>query len=571
MIKIFLTYFIMNLESIQTRINSIKRIRKFDEKDYLSILDDFDKIYNNKKNSYFNFEDLNYILDKKENFRLYLIENLFRIANEKAKNEDYDNSLEVIKKLKKIMKSSENEYLNNIEKINSFCLFKKKLLEGIKMIEKKEFKNAIKYYKNLIQLTKDFTQIEIYKRYLITAKNEFIQNILNENINLLHQKKYDEIIKKCEEILNEFQYESKLKNIINETKKLYKKTLEEKIEENLNKNKICFNEMKKYQSLIEMENTNENKINEFEEKIIQISNSKNNNINKISLKKINININNINSSLISLDIINKYLEQIKYLNEGNLSEDLEKDIKNQIENYNNEIYKNNIDIKEWLIINKEKITNSNFRGNIFAIFNIINKNISGYNIRPIQLISLLFLTKNEPKLGGIFLQINTGEGKSLIIQFLAAYLSLLNNKVDIISSSIILANRDAENEDIIKFYSELNLTVGCASKDEYDKNIVYGDTQEFEAGILRDEFKKKNIRNHRTFDCVIIDEVDSISLDNIITMTQLTENFPGRSSFYFFYYQILICYCNLINEITEYNLNFSNNQNEFKTFIKKIF
>ena len=67
-----------------------------------------------------------------------------------------------------------------------------------------------------------------------------------------------------------------------------------------------------------------------------------------------------------------------------------------------------------------------------------------------------------------------------------------------------------------------------------DKNIVYGDTQEFEAGILRDEFKKKNIRNHRTFDCVIIDEVDSISLDNIITMNQLTENFPVEVHFIFF-------------------------------------
>ena len=80
----------MSLESIQTRINLIKKIRKFDEKDYLSILDDFDKVYNNKKKSYFNFQDLNYILNQKENFRLFLVENLFRIANEKAKNEEFE-------------------------------------------------------------------------------------------------------------------------------------------------------------------------------------------------------------------------------------------------------------------------------------------------------------------------------------------------------------------------------------------------------------------------------------------------------------------------------------------------
>ena len=113
------------MKSIQTRIKIFKQIRKFDEKDYLSILDDFDKVYNNKKNSIFNFQDLNYILNEKENFRLFLVDNLFRIANEKAKNEDYDNSLEEIKKLNKIIKNSENEHLNKIEKLNSFCLFKK--------------------------------------------------------------------------------------------------------------------------------------------------------------------------------------------------------------------------------------------------------------------------------------------------------------------------------------------------------------------------------------------------------------------------------------------------------------
>ena len=89
------------------------------------------------------------------------------------------------------------------------------------------------------------------------------------------------------------------------------------------------------------------------------------------------------------------------------------------------------------------------------------------------------MTKNEPKLGGIFLQINTGEGKALIIQFLAAYLALLGNKVDIISSSSILADRDAEDENIINFYLGLGLTSGCASKDEYDKIIVYGDYPKF--------------------------------------------------------------------------------------------
>lgn len=36
------------------------------------------------------------------------------------------------------------------------------------------------------------------------------------------------------------------------------------------------------------------------------------------------------------------------------------------------------------------------------------------------------------------------------------------------------------------------------------------------------------------FDCIIVIEFDSINLDNIINMTQLTDIFPGRSFFYFF-------------------------------------
>ena len=267
------------------------------------------------------------------------------------------------------------------------------------------------------------------------------------------------------------------------------------------------------------------------------------------------------------------MELIKYINEGKLSEALENDIKTQINNYNKEIENKHNEFKQWVLNNQNNIKNINFRGNIFAVFNKINKKITGFDIRPIQLISLLFLTKNEPKLGGIFLQINTGEGKSLIIQFLAAYLALLGNKVDIITSSTVLANRDAEDKNIIEFYQNLDLSVGCASKNQYASNIVYGDTQNFEAGILREEFKEKEIRKNRPFDCVIIDEVDSISLDNIITMTQLTDSFPGRSCFYFFYYQLLMLYCNIINELPNYTGKsqeyYLKKPDEFKEIIEK--
>ena len=133
------------------------------------------------------------------------------------------------------------------------------------------------------------------------------------------------------------------------------------------------------------------------------------------------------------------LELINEINEVKLDQKLEEDLKSQIINYNNEPNAINVNANIWISSNKNNIKKNSFRGKVYSLFNSINKKITGYDIRPIQLISLLLLTKNEPKSGGIFLQINTGEGKSLIIQFLAAYLAILGNKVDIITSSSILA------------------------------------------------------------------------------------------------------------------------------------
>jgi hypothetical protein len=45
--------------------------------------------------------------------------------------------------------------------------------------------------------------------------------------------------------------------------------------------------------------------------------------------------------------------------------------------------------------NKDNIKNNIFRGNVFAFLNLINKPIIKYDLRPIQLISLLFLSKNN--------------------------------------------------------------------------------------------------------------------------------------------------------------------------------
>jgi preprotein translocase subunit SecA len=54
----------------------------------------------------------------------------------------------------------------------------------------------------------------------------------------------------------------------------------------------------------------------------------------------------------------------------------------------------------------------------------------------------MMLNKEQDK--GRLLQIKTGEGKSTIISIVAAYLALYGAKVDVVTSSEVLAIRDAQ-------------------------------------------------------------------------------------------------------------------------------
>jgi len=557
----------LNFYIIKNRIEDFKKRDKFEENEYLSILEDLEKLYNQKKGNSFLFwnKDNEIILNEKNLFKKYLVFNLFTKVEYDIKSENYENALILINKLEKLGKLEEYNIITNLEKYKIFCETKINSKYIDDLLKGKKYEEAIKISKSLVDFSQNYMQNTAYSIKLNESKGLYIKNILENNISLLKSEPYI-VINNCEKILKEFQYESKLKTLIFNTKKLYANALEIFIEEKLNKNEECMEQFEKYKSLIETNNIKENRLNEFNEKVITFFKYKEQNYEKNKLNTIN-NIYYYEYNPISIEIINNYLEKIKIINDGKINENLEKDILTQIYNYNEELMKDHNNIKNWLSNNKENIKKNEFRGNVFAVFNIVNKKIIGYDIYPIQLISLLILTSNKPKLGGKFLQINTGEGKSLIIQFLAAYLSLLGNKVDIITSSVVLADRDAEDKNNINFYNELGLTVGSSSKDQYSNDIVYGDTQNFQSGILREEFKGKEIRKGRPFNCIIIDEVDSISLDNIVSMTQLTEYFPGRSSFYFFYYQILMCYCHLVNELPQNQEYYIKHPKEFKEII----
>lgn len=130
------------------------------------------------------------------------------------------------------------------------------------------------------------------------------------------------------------------------------------------------------------------------------------------------------------------------------------------------------------------------------------------------------------------IQVGTGEGKSCIVAMFAAYCALTGKNVDIISSSPVLAERDATEWH--SFYKILQITVDYnTNKLEvedlrkcYSCQVVYGTTESFAGDWLRQRFQRENVRPQRQFQYVIVDEVDSLMLDKGLEVVYLNSEMP---------------------------------------------
>ena len=268
--------------------------------------------------------------------------------------------------------------------------------------------------------------------------------------------------------------------------------------------------------------------------------------------------------------IEELFKEIGKINKDNHSFKLD-DIKKMLIKIKNEYiwrYKNIFFEKEKereyfrIMINELSYTTFNKYDYYISLIPILIKGCSikfGYEPRNIQIIALLFfLFKDADK--GLIEQIYTGEGKSIIISFLAIIKALEGKKVDILTSSCVLAERDAiEMRD---FYGLFGLSVDyCKTNNDkelsesnlenlkcYDANIVYGDSLSLESDILRTNFMGIVGRgNKRPYDCIIIDEIDNICIDNIKNTTELLDNFQG---YRFLEYTYLYIY-NQLSEIDQ--------------------
>ena len=259
------------------------------------------------------------------------------------------------------------------------------------------------------------------------------------------------------------------------------------------------------------------------------------------IKKRNPNYKGIN-------YIYKLYEKIKKYYSENIRKKTDIDLKRKIE-----------EIKSELNINKE---DEDLYIQLISIMIKVNGKIFRYHPREIQIISVLFFLFKE-KNSGLIEEIYTGEGKTIIISFLAVIKAFQGNKVDILTSSSVLAKRDAN--EMRDFYNYFGLTVDYCNRDYeetfrntyledyrqkpecfgcYKADIVYGDSLSFEGDILRTNFMGLVGRGYkRNFDCIIIDEIDNICIDNIKNITELLDNFHGYKFLeyiYLFIYRELV-------------------------------
>jgi preprotein translocase subunit SecA len=125
---------------------------------------------------------------------------------------------------------------------------------------------------------------------------------------------------------------------------------------------------------------------------------------------------------------------------------------------------------------------------------------------------------------GMIAEMKTGEGKTLVAT-LAVYLNALARKgVHVVTVNDYLARRDSEW--MGRLYKFMGLTVGLVvhglddeeRKAAYGCDITYGTNNEFGFDYLRDNMKFRIVDCvHRAFNYSIVDEVDSILIDEART------------------------------------------------------
>jgi hypothetical protein len=191
------------------------------------------------------------------------------------------------------------------------------------------------------------------------------------------------------------------------------------------------------------------------------------------------------------------------------------------------------DIKEWMKsykeVNKVELK-SIYCNDVLELVVVISRAseiVNGHQLRDTQQIALLLFIDSIlfHVFNGRLANISTGEGKSLItISTAIAQLLIRGGNVDILTSSEVLAERDAEESQAMFGLFDISVSNNCDAevssneklrKERYEKNtVIYGEIGHFQRDILLTKYYEKDIRS-KLATCLIIDEVDSMCIDNM--------------------------------------------------------
>ncbi len=169
----------------------------------------------------------------------------------------------------------------------------------------------------------------------------------------------------------------------------------------------------------------------------------------------------------------------------------------------------------------------------FATVRETSKRVLGLRHFDVQMVGGIVLHRGE------IAEMKTGEGKTLVAT-LATYLNALEGKgVHIVTVNDYLARRDAET--MGKLHNFLGLSVGVivpnlpehARREAYAADITYGTNNEFGFDYLRDNMKHERAQQvHRPFNFAIVDEVDSILIDEARTPLIISGPTEDKSELY---------------------------------------
>ncbi len=169
----------------------------------------------------------------------------------------------------------------------------------------------------------------------------------------------------------------------------------------------------------------------------------------------------------------------------------------------------------------------------FATVREASKRVLGMRHFDVQMIGGIVLHRGE------IAEMRTGEGKTLVAT-LAVYLNALEGKgVHVVTVNDYLARRDAEW--MGQIYKFLGLTVGVIvpnlsepeRREAYNSDITYATNNELGFDYLRDNMKhERGQMVHRPFNYAIVDEVDSILIDEARTPLIISGPTDDKSELY---------------------------------------